>query len=246
LKYYQNNVVGLVNLLEAMTQTGCRKIIYSSSAAVYSGAATAPIAETARLDPPSPYGRTKLIGEQILADVHRAQPAWRIALLRYFNPVGAHPSGLLGETPRWTPGNLFPLLAQVASGARSGIEVFGGDYPTPDGSAIRDYIHVCDLAEGHLRALEKLDERSGVEAINLGTGRGYSVLEAIRAFSQASGREIPYRMASRRPGDSAITFADVAKCRRQFGWVAARSFAEMCRDTWHWAQASSECRAKVD
>ena len=234
LTYYQNNLTGTFVLCEVMDQAGCRNLVFSSSATVYGDPATVPISEDFPLSATNPYGRTKLMIEEVLRDVHCANEGWNIALLRYFNPVGAHPSGRLGEDPAGIPNNLVPYIAQVAVGKLSELTVFGGDYPTPDGTGVRDYIHVMDLAQGHVRALDKLCSNPGLVTYNLGTGRGYSVLEMITAFERASGRKIPFRMADRRPGDIAACYADPAKARVELGWTATRGIDEMCADTWRW------------
>jgi len=244
IDYYDNNVVGTLRLLEVMARADCRTLVFSSSATVYGAPASLPICEDFPLSATNPYGRTKLMIEEILRDLHRAEPSWRIALLRYFNPVGAHASGRLGEDPRGIPNNLMPFIAQVAVGRRKELLVFGDDYPTPDGTGVRDYIHVEDLAEGHLRALEKLDmpdcKNGCIETYNLGTGNGHSVLEVVNAFSRASGRSIPCRIVERRPGDIAACYADPSKARQELGWQACRTLDEMCADTWHWQQSNPE------
>jgi len=234
LRYYHNNLTGTFNLCEAMAQAGCRNLVFSSSATVYGDPASLPIREDFPLSATNPYGRTKLILEQVLRDLHVADPALNIALLRYFNPVGAHASGRIGEDPNGIPNNLFPYIAQVATGKLKELSVYGDDYPTPDGSGVRDYIHVSDLAVGHLRALEKLVTNPGVVTYNLGTGRGYSVLEMVAAFEKASGKKIPCRIAPRRAGDIAACYADPAKARAELGWEATRGIDEMCADTWRW------------
>lgn len=237
LHYYDNNVVGTMRLLEAMQAANVTTLVFSSSATVYGDPQFLPITEGHPLAASNPYGRTKIIIEDMLRDFHRAQPEWRIALLRYFNPVGAHESGHIGEDPRGIPNNLMPFVAQVAVGSRSGLNIWGDDYPTPDGTGIRDYIHVVDLALGHLRALEYLSEPQCF-AVNLGTGRGYSVLEVVRAFEVASGRAVPFRMAPRRPGDIAACYADPARAKALLGWEASRTLHEMCEDTWRWQQSN--------
>ncbi|MGQ9659835.1 MAG: UDP-glucose 4-epimerase GalE [Thermochromatium sp.] len=235
LRYYDNNVVGTVTLCEAMLEAGVKRIVFSSSAAVYGDPHAVPIREDFPAGATTnPYGRSKFMIEEILRDLHVADPTWRIALLRYFNPVGAHESGLIGEDPNDIPNNLMPYIAQVAVGRRPHLNVFGNDYPTPDGTGVRDYIHVVDLAEGHVAALRYLDTHEGVVTVNLGTGRGYSVLDMVRAFSAASGREIPYRIAPRRPGDVACCYADPTLAERLFGWRAKRGIEQMCADTWRW------------
>ena len=236
VRYYDNNVVGTLRLLEAMTEAGVRDLVFSSSATVYGDPHAVPIVEDFPLQATNPYGRSKLMIEEILRDLARADESWRFVLLRYFNPVGAHPSGLIGEDPQGIPNNLMPFVAQVAVGRRNELSVFGNDYPTPDGTGVRDYIHVVDLAQGHLAALDKLGEVKGALAVNLGTGQGYSVLDMVRAFEKASGRPVPYRMAPRRPGDIAQCYADPALARRLLGWEAKRGIDEMCVDTWRWQQ----------
>ena len=235
LRYYHNNITGTLHLCRAMERHGVRNIVFSSSATVYGDPASVPITEDfPLLACTNPYGRTKAMIEDILRDLHRADPTWNVALLRYFNPVGAHPSGRIGEDPNGIPNNLMPYIAQVAVGRLKELAVFGDDYPTPDGTGVRDYIHVVDLALGHLRALEKLDQDPGVVTCNLGTGRGYSVLEMIRAFEKASGRPIPYRIAPRREGDIAQCWADPSLAERELGWRATRGLDEMCADAWRW------------
>jgi UDP-glucose 4-epimerase len=237
LQYYDNNVVGTVALLESMEEAGVRTLVFSSSATVYGDPASVPITESFPLSVTNPYGRSKLMIEDMLRDVVRADPRWRAALLRYFNPVGAHESGLIGEDPRGTPNNLLPYVAQVAAGVLPQLSVYGADYPTPDGTGIRDYIHVVDLAQGHLAALKVLGESSGPLTLNLGTGRGYSVLEMIQAFSEASGRRIDYRIVGRRPGDVAACYADPSLALKLTGWRASRTIKEMCADAWRWQNA---------
>jgi UDP-glucose 4-epimerase len=234
LKYYANNVGGLVTLAEAMRDHGCRTIVFSSSATVYGDPQRLPITEDAPLSSTNPYGATKLVGEGLLGDLARSDPSWRIALLRYFNPVGAHESGTIGEDPRGTPNNLMPYVAQVAVGKRDKLQVFGGDYDTPDGTGVRDYLHVVDLAEGHVAALRHLLGGAGSLTVNLGTGRGSSVLELVHAFERASGRRVPYEIAARRPGDVASCYADPALAAQTIGWTARRDLDAMCADTWRW------------
>ncbi len=235
LRYYHNNITGTLHLCQAMEKHGVRNIVFSSSATVYGDPASVPITEEfPLLACTNPYGRTKAMIEDILRDLHRADPTWNVALLRYFNPVGAHPSGRIGEDPNGIPNNLMPYIAQVAVGRLKELAVFGDDYPTPDGTGVRDYIHVVDLALGHLRALEKLDQEPGVVTYNLGTGRGYSVLEMIHAFEKASGRPVPYRIAPRREGDIAQCWADPSLAGQELGWRATRGLDEMCADTWRW------------
>ncbi|MEZ5618846.1 MAG: UDP-glucose 4-epimerase GalE [Rhodocyclaceae bacterium] len=234
LAYYDNNVGGTLALCAAMTEAGVKKLVFSSSATVYGDPDAVPVREDHPLRPTNPYGRCKAMIESILLDLARSDPAWKVALLRYFNPVGAHESGLIGEDPAGVPNNLMPFIAQVAVGRREVLHVFGSDYPTPDGTGVRDYIHVVDLARGHLAALRKLDVMPEVMTVNLGTGRGYSVLEMVSAFSKASGKEIPYRIVPRRPGDIAACYADPALAQRLLDWCAERGLEEMCRDTWRW------------
>ncbi len=234
LRYYDNNVVGSLRLCEAMAAAGVRRLVFSSSATVYGDPHTVPIREDFPLQATNPYGRTKLHIEEMLRDFSRGDPDWRIALLRYFNPVGAHPSGLIGEDPQGTPNNLMPFVSQVAIGRRDELGVFGNDYPTPDGTGVRDYIHVVDLARGHLAALDALDRAAGVLTVNLGTGRGYSVLEVVTAFERASGRRVAYRIKPRRPGDVAACYADPALASEALGWAARFDLDAMCRDAWRW------------
>ncbi|HWA58090.1 MAG TPA: UDP-glucose 4-epimerase GalE [Gemmatimonadales bacterium] len=234
LKYYHNNVTGTLVLCEAMIAHGVKTMVFSSSATVYGDPATVPVKEDFPLSATNPYGQTKLIMEQVLRDLHRADPSWNISLLRYFNPVGAHESGLIGEDPNGIPNNLFPYISQVAVGKLPRLRVFGGDYPTVDGTGVRDYIHVVDLAIGHVKALEKLVGTTGCRAYNLGTGQGSSVLQAVKAFERASGRAIPYDIVARRPGDAATTFCDPGLALREFGWKTERDLDAMCRDAWRW------------
>lgn len=234
LAYYRNNLLGLISTCEAMRASACSRIVFSSSATVYGAPASLPIREDAPTSSTNPYGATKLIGEQILRDLGAAEPAWQTACLRYFNPVGAHASGRIGEDPRGVPNNLMPYVAQVAIGRRPRLQVFGGDWPTPDGTGVRDYIHVVDLAEGHVAALRRLLAQPGSFTVNLGTGRGYSVLELVRAYAQASGREIPYDIVARRPGDIASCYADPAQAAALLGWQARHDLARMCEDSWRW------------
>jgi len=234
LRYYHNNLTGSLVLLEVMKEFGVKMIVFSSSATVYGDPQKVPITEDFPLSPTSPYGRTKLMIEEILRDVRAANPDWQIALLRYFNPVGAHESGRIGEDPNGIPNNLFPYMAQVAVGKLKELSVFGNDYPTPDGTGVRDYIHVVDLARGHLGALERLRMKPGLVKFNLGTGRGYSVLHAIEAFGKACGKPIPYKIVGRRPGDVATCYADPSLARRELGWEATRGLEDMCVDAWRW------------
>jgi len=234
LRYYDCNVTGSLRLLEAMDRAGVRKLVFSSSATVYGDPASVPIREDFPLSATNPYGATKLHIEDMLRDLHRADPRWSLALLRYFNPVGAHESGRIGEDPNGEPNNLMPYVAQVAVGKREQLRVFGDDYDTPDGTGVRDYIHVMDLAEGHLAALDALARDGGLITTNLGTGRGYSVLEMVRAFAAASGREVRYHIAERRPGDVASCYADPAHAKNVLGWEAKRGIDIMCADHWRW------------
>lgn len=232
--YYSNNITGTLVLCEVMQEHNVKNIVFSSSATVYGDPHTVPITEDFPLDATNPYGRTKLMMEYILKDLYVADNEWNIALLRYFNPVGAHESGLIGEDPNGIPNNLMPFITQVAVGKREKLSVFGHDYPTPDGTGVRDYIHVVDLAVGHLKALDKLAEKPGVVVYNLGTGRGNSVLEVIKAFEKASGREIPHELVDRRPGDVAECYADPSFAEQELGWKAERGIDEMCEDSWRW------------
>lgn len=238
LRYYDNNIAGTLRLLEAMEAAGVRSLVFSSSATVYGNPHALPIREDFPLQATNPYGRTKLFIEEMLRDLSVANSTWRIALLRYFNPVGAHASGLIGEDPRGIPNNLMPYVSQVAVGRRPHLQVFGNDYATPDGTGVRDYIHVVDLAQGHLRALEAISGQPGLLTVNLGTGRGYSVLEVIAAFEKASGRSIPYQIAPRRPGDVAACYADPAFANATLQWHASRNLDAMCADTWRWQQGN--------
>ena len=234
LKYYQNNLVGAVSLLQAMEAVGCHTLVFSSSATVYGEPASVPIAEDFPRRHTNPYAHTKVVIEDILAAQCMARPSWRVAVLRYFNPVGAHPSGLIGEDPTGTPSNLMPYITQVASGQRPYLPVFGSDYPTPDGTGVRDYIHVCDLAEGHVAALKALLEEGQSLNVNLGTGHGHSVLEVVRAFEAATGQRLPYQIVPRRPGDIAQCYADTGLAQRRLGWHAKRTLEQMCADAWRW------------
>jgi UDP-glucose 4-epimerase len=234
LRYYDNNVSGSLVLFEAMARHQVKSLVFSSSATVYGDPVSVPIREDFALSATNPYGRSKLIIEDMLRDLIKADPSWRIALLRYFNPVGAHESGLIGEEPNGIPNNLLPYIAQVAEGRREFLSVYGGDYPTPDGTGMRDYIHVVDLAIGHVKTLSKLATGCGVVTYNLGTGRGNSVLEMVRAFERASGKQVPYRIVARRPGDIAACFADASLAESELGWTAKRDVARMCADAWRW------------
>lgn len=240
LRYYHNNVSGTLCLLRVMEEQDCRSIVFSSSATVYGEPDAVPMTEDFPLSATNPYGWSKFMIERILVDTAAADEGWRVALLRYFNPVGAHPSGEIGEDPNGIPNNLMPYIAQVAVGRLERLRVFGDDYDTLDGTGVRDYIHVLDLADGHLAALEAISERRGCHAWNLGTGRGHSVLEVVEAFRRASGREIPYVIAPRRPGDIASSYADPAKAERDLGWRASKGLAEMCADSWRWQQQNPE------
>lgn len=246
LRYYGNNVSGTLNLLETMDAYGVRNLVFSSSATVYGANPEMPLREDFPLRATNPYGRTKQHIEEILVDLQAADSRWRIALLRYFNPVGAHPSGLIGEDPQGPPNNLFPFVTQVAVGRRDKVSVFGNDYPTPDGTGVRDYIHVMDLAAGHAAALDYLAEHPGLHTWNLGTGRGYSVLEIIQAFEAASGTSVPYELVDRRPGDAPVSLADPSSAFRDLGWKASETLESMCADAWRWQQYNPDgYRAKV-
>ena len=247
-RYYRTNVGGTLNLVRAMDAVGCRTLVFSSSATVYGAATQMPLTEDSPLGATNPYGWTKFVVEQVLRDVAASDERWGVALLRYFNPVGAHPSGRIGEDPRGVPNNLVPFIAQVAVGRREQLTIFGDDFDTPDGTGVRDYIHVVDLAEGHVAALAKLagggaDGDGGVRgahAWNLGTGTGSSVRQVVAAFERASGREVPVRVAPRRAGDVATSYADPARARDELGWVARRSLDEMCEDTWRWQSGNPQ------
>ena len=236
LHYYHNNVYGTLVLTEVMAAHGVYNLVFSSSATVYGDPVSVPISEDFPLQATNPYGRSKLMIEEILRDLYVAEPRWNTVLLRYFNPVGAHPSGQIGEDPNGIPNNLMPYISQVAVGKLQQLSVFGNDYPTPDGTGVRDYIHVLDLARGHLQALEKLQDNPGAVAYNLGTGTGYSVLDVIAAFEKACGKAIPRQFAPRRPGDVASCYADPAVARRELGWSAELGIEEMTRDVWRWQQ----------
>jgi len=234
LKYYHNNITGTLNLCRIMQKSGVKKMVFSSSATVYGNPERVPIDESFPLQATNPYGRTKLMIEEILRDLHVADNSWRIALLRYFNPIGAHKSGRIGENPRGIPNNLMPYITQVAVGKREKLYVFGDDYDTHDGTGVRDYIHVVDLVRGHIKALEYLDKHEGVEAFNLGTGTGYSVLDIVKTFSEVNGVEIPYEITDRRPGDVAICYANPEKANRLLNWKAEYDLKQMCEDSWRW------------
>ena len=234
LHYYNNNVVGTLNLLEVMVKNNVQKLVFSSSATVYGDPHTVPITEDFPLSATNPYGRSKLMIEEILRDLYKSDPKWDIAILRYFNPVGAHESGKIGEDPNGIPSNLMPFISQVAVGKRSALAVFGNDYQTIDGTGVRDYIHVVDLADGHLKALEKLVQNPGCVEYNLGTGNGYSVLEVIKAFQSASGNEIAYKIVDRRPGDVGACYANPKLAKEELGWEAKYGIEKMCEDSWRW------------
>ena len=240
LEYYDNNVTGSLVLLEVMAAAGVKTLVFSSSATVYGDPHAVPIREDFPLSATNPYGRSKLMIEEILRDLYRADDGWRIALLRYFNPVGAHASGLIGEDPNGIPNNLMPIVARVAVGRLASLAVYGNDYPTQDGTGVRDYIHVVDLALGHLKALDALQQRGGLMTVNLGTGNGYSVLDVVRAFESASGRPIAYKFAPRRAGDIAECYADPALAAELLGWRAVRGLDDMCSDAWRWQRANPE------
>jgi len=234
LFYYENNIAGTVNLLKAMIKGECKNIVFSSSATVYGDPASVPVKEDFPISATNPYGRTKLFIEEILRDVYKSDASWNICLLRYFNPVGAHKSGNIGEDPKGIPNNLMPYIQQVAVGRREALSVFGSDYPTPDGTGVRDYIHVVDLAKGHLAALAKLESNPGCVTYNLGTGVGYSVLDMVKAFSKACGKDLPYTLADRRAGDVAEVYGDPSKAFEELGWKAELSLEDMCADSWRW------------
>lgn len=240
LDYFDNNIGGSIGLLQAMRGAGVKTLVFSSSATVYGEPDAVPVTEDAPLRVTNPYGRTKLMMEDLIRDCCRAMPDMSAILLRYFNPVGAHPSGRIGEDPSGTPNNLMPYIAQVAVGRRERLRVFGNDYPTPDGTGVRDYIHVMDLADAHVRALEHARTRTGALALNVGAGRGYSVLELVRAFEQASGRKVPHEVVARRPGDVAELWADPARAKQLLGWSTSRGIEAMCADTWRWQRDNQE------
>lgn len=240
LAYYDNNVAGSTTLLRALARAGVRRIVFSSSATVYGDPQSVPIDEDAATGPTNPYGRTKWMIERMLQDLAASDPKWSVAILRYFNPVGAHESGLIGEDPSGTPNNLMPFVSQVAVGRRPALQVFGGDWPTSDGTGVRDYIHVVDLARGHLAALGRLLSQPEVFTVNLGTGTGCSVLEVVRAFEHASGRPVPYRIVERRAGDVALCYADPRRAERLLGWRAQHDLNRMCADAWRWQQANPD------
>ena len=240
LAYYDNNVAGTLSLLQAMDECGVKALVFSSSATVYGEPQYLPLNESHPLAGSNPYGRTKLMVEDILRDLYRSDPAWRLGILRYFNPVGAHPSGLIGEDPLGTPNNLMPFVAQVAVGRREFLNVWGDDYPTADGTGVRDYIHVVDLALGHIKALQSLQTRAGCLSVNLGTGVGYSVLDMVRAFERASGKAVPYKVGGRRAGDIAACYADPGLALELLGWRAERDLAAMCADSWRWQNGNPD------
>jgi len=234
LEYYDNNINGTIALCEVMRDNGCKKIVFSSSATVYGDPKSVPISENFPLSATNPYGRSKLFIEEILRDIYISDNTWKIILLRYFNPVGAHKSGLIGEDPNGIPNNLMPYISQVAIGKREYLSVFGGDYATNDGTGVRDYIHVEDLADGHVKALENIDKFDNVEVINLGTGQGYSVLEVVKAFEKASGKKVPYKIVSRRKGDIQTCYADPSYAKKVLDWSAKHDIDDMCKDAWNW------------
>ncbi len=233
-RYYENNVTGTLNLTRIMAEYNVKNIVFSSSATVYGDPATVPITEDFPLSCTNPYGRSKLMVEEILSDLNVADPLWNVALLRYFNPVGAHESGMIGEDPNGIPNNLMPYISQVAVGVLEELSVFGNDYPTPDGTGVRDYIHVVDLAQGHLKALEKLSTSPGVVVYNLGTGNGFSVLDMVHAFEEVSGKKVTHKITARRVGDIAQCYADPGLAATELGWEASRGLDAMCKDTWRW------------
>ena len=234
LDYYENNISGTINLCQVMSEHGCKSIIFSSSATVYGDPATTPILETFPTSATNPYGRSKLFVEEILRDLYISDPAWKIVLLRYFNPVGAHASGNIGEDPKGIPNNLMPFISQTAVGEREFLNIFGDDYDTPDGTGVRDYIHVIDLAKGHVQALDKIETFNEVMTINLGTGKGYSVLDVVHAFEKASNKTVPYKIVPRRAGDIATCYADPSYAKKVLGWEASKDISQMCEDTWRW------------
>lgn len=234
LRYFDNNLTGTLNLLKVMEKHNVKSLVFSSSATVYGKPKTVPIKEDFPLSVSNPYGRTKLITEDMLRDIYKSDNEWNIAILRYFNPIGAHESGRIGENPNGIPNNLLPYIAKVAAGQLECVNVFGDDYDTPDGTGVRDYIHISDLAEGHIKALQKLSEHPGLVTYNLGTGVGYSVLEIIKSFEKACGRKIPYKIAPRRAGDIDMCYADPLKAKEELGWEAARGIDKMCEDAWRW------------
>lgn len=246
LKYYDNNIHGTIVLCEVMAEHDCKSIVFSSSATVYGDPHTTPIKENFPLSATNPYGRSKLFIEEMLRDLYISDNAWKVVLLRYFNPVGAHVSGTIGEDPHGIPNNLMPFIAQTAVGTREYLSVFGDDYDTHDGTGVRDYIHVMDLADGHVKALDKIDTFNEVMTINLGTGNGYSVLDMVKAFENASGEQVPYQIAPRRAGDIAKCFADATYAKEILGWEATRSIDEMCKDSWRWQSNNPNGYKKED
>lgn len=235
MEYYENNIAGTLNLCKAMRENGCKNIIFSSSATVYGEPAFIPITEECPKGVcTNPYGWTKHMLEQILTDIHTSDPEWNVILLRYFNPIGAHKSGMIGEDPKGIPNNLLPYVAQVAIGKHPYVRVFGNDYDTPDGTGVRDYIHVVDLAKGHVKAINKIADKPGVKVYNLGTGKGYSVLDVIKAFGKACGKDVPYEIMERRAGDIATCYSDATLAKEELGWEAQYGIEEMCADSWHW------------
>ncbi|MEX3070865.1 UDP-glucose 4-epimerase GalE [Vibrio alginolyticus] len=240
LEYYDNNVNGTLVLVDAMRDAGVKSLVFSSSATVYGDPATVPITEDFPTSATNPYGRSKLMVEECLTDFQKANPDWSITLLRYFNPVGSHPTGELGEDPQGIPNNLMPFISQVAVGRREFLSVFGSDYPTKDGTGVRDYIHVMDLSDGHVAALERVGTKAGLHIYNLGTGNGYSVLEMVDAFKKASGKDVPYKLVDRRPGDIAECWADPCKATTELGWKASRTLEEMTADTWRWQSGNPQ------
>jgi len=234
LLYYENNIAGTLNLLSVMGKNGCKNIVFSSSATVYGDPASVPVKEDFPTSATNPYGRTKLMLEEILRDVYKSDTSWNVVLLRYFNPVGAHKSGTIGEDPKGIPNNLMPFIQQVAVGKREALSVFGSDYPTKDGTGVRDYIHVVDLAKGHTAALKKLESSPGCVTYNLGTGVGYSVLEMLKAFEKACSKTLAYKLADRRPGDVAVVYGDASLALKELGWKAELGLVDMCEDSWRW------------
>lgn len=243
--YYENNISGTLNLCKTMSKFNVRELVFSSSATVYQPPGNRPVDETSPLGASNPYGRTKLMIEEILHDLYKSDPFWKIVVLRYFNPIGAHKSGRIGEAPRGIPNNLMPYITQVAIGRRPLLQVFGEDYDTPDGTGIRDYIHVTDLVKGHLKALEYLSDQSGIETFNLGTGKGYSVLDLIKAFTAASGVDIPYQVVGRREGDIGVCFASPLKAEKRLTWKAEKELLEMCEDAWRWQSMNPQGYRKI-
>lgn len=246
LKYYDFNVAGTVTLCQIMAEYKVKQLVFSSSATVYGAAAEVPIHEGAPRSATNPYGQSKLMIELILEDMVAADPSWRVAMLRYFNPVGAHESGLIGEDPNGIPNNLMPFISQVAVGKRTQLQVFGNDYPTADGTGVRDYIHVMDLANGHLQALRYLQKHQGIEAFNLGTGQGYSVLDMVNAFSETNAIAVPYQIVDRRPGDVAVCYADATKARQLLDWQTQYTLLDMVRDAWRWQRQNPEGYRQID